>query len=124
MARHILRHDSRRKHTVYFIEAPAVGVMKIGVTGDLGRRFKVMSDGSPTPLVVVCSFAGTARQESALHTRFLASRSHGEWFRISDEMRALVDRINNSTPTERGALFRSMRARRLPSLRPRKARAS
>ena len=117
MRRHILRRDSRNKFDVYFIEAPAVGVIKIGITDNIGRRLRALECQSPAPLVLLHSFDGTARQESALHTRFLADRTHGEWFRATDVLLSLIEQLRHSTPVEIGALFRTMRTRPIPRIR-------
>lgn len=115
--KHVLARSTRVKHTIYFVEAPAVGAIKIGITANFKRRLEALEAGSPTALVVLHTLRGTARQEGALHTKFLALRTHGEWFRAHDEIRDLIEMLRTSSEKEIGELFRRMRVRPFPRLR-------
>lgn len=77
---------------VYFIRAIGTGLVKIGMARCSRRRFAGMGPQCPVPLVLV----GVIHSERAWHTerdlhiRFAALRSHGEWFRESDELNAFI----------------------------------
>lgn len=81
---------------VYFITSRTTGMCKIGSSADpTDRLFKIQSN-SPVALVLEASFAvadGIGRgalecPERRLHERHLASRSHGEWFRLTPTLEA------------------------------------
>jgi hypothetical protein len=119
MSSHILTRRSRARFTVYVIEAPGTGMAKIGITGDLEGRFRNLTDGSPVPLTILYSFDGRARDEAALHWRFLADRSHGEWFRVTDEMRAFVERLRSLDREQHMRVMRGLRVGKIPKPRAR-----
>ncbi len=68
-------------------------------------------------LVVLHSLPGTARQEGALHFRFLEDRSHGEWFRASLALRGFIEMLKTASTIEIGRLFQAMRTGPVPRLR-------
>ncbi len=74
---------------VYFIEAPATGLVKIGKTTDLQKRFAALSTQSPTPLRVLKTIPGYSDEERALHERFAKHRRHGEWFELEPLRKAI-----------------------------------
>jgi hypothetical protein len=77
--------------TVYFLRCPSNGLVKIGFTaGPPDERFRRIATLSPHPLEPVATMAGSLADEAALHARFLASWSHGEWFRTSADLDALI----------------------------------
>lgn len=89
--RHInTRIGVRKKYHLYFIEAPAVNAMKIGITSDLDQRIASIQHALPIEIAVAATVMGTARQEHALHLRFARIRMRGDWFVITDELRAFV----------------------------------
>lgn len=76
---------------VYFIEAIGVPLVKIGVTRDLTKRFRMMQSCSPLPLVVAAvDQSGDLITEVELHHRFRDQRCRGEWFSISPELRSVI----------------------------------
>ena len=68
---------------VYFLEAPSVGLVKIGVAQDLKKRLKDLSLSSPVSLRLLKSISGGPKHEAALHLMFDEHRSHGEWFHLA-----------------------------------------
>jgi hypothetical protein len=74
---------------VYFIEAPATGLVKIGKTTDLQKRFAALSTQSPTPLRLLKAIPGYSSEERALHKRFREHRRHGEWFELAPLRKAI-----------------------------------
>ena len=75
---------------VYFFDAPAVGLIKIGHTANVLRRFDCMRVQSPVPLILLGWNDGGERDEFALHAKFVDLRCHGEWFTDSPEIRAAI----------------------------------
>jgi len=78
---------------VYFIriEAPTENrPVKVGRARDVGKRRRDLQCSSPWPLVTLRTIEGSLGLEGALH-RFLAvDRMHGEWFRPSARLDALL----------------------------------
>ncbi|MEU3363876.1 MarR family transcriptional regulator [Streptomyces pseudogriseolus] len=77
------RRISRR--WVYVIGSPVVRPVKIGVSDDPEARLDDLQTGSPVPLVLLWQVHGGQRLEIALHERFAAVRTHGEWFDFGDD---------------------------------------
>jgi len=73
VARHALK-------TVYFVAAPDAGMVKIGKTIDLEKRFANLQNMSPIPLKVACQIHYDDGLEYRIHQHFKEYRSHGEWF--------------------------------------------
>lgn len=77
---------------VYFIQAQGVGLIKIGFTARNPRvRLASLRTGSPVPLVPLGFVTGLQNEEGELHTRFIASRAHGEWFHPTPDLLAFID---------------------------------
>jgi Meiotically up-regulated gene 113 len=75
---------------IYFLQASIGGPVKIGFAADVERRVRELQCGSPFPLRVLAAWQGDGRDERELHERFAADREHGEWFRPTAELRALI----------------------------------
>lgn len=71
----------------YFVEG--ADLVKIGKSADLSGRFAALSTGSPVPL----KFLGAIPRdvESILHGKYVASRSHGEWFKKTPELMSFIE---------------------------------
>jgi hypothetical protein len=79
---------------VYFVQATNGGPIKIGYTAsDPANRLKSIQTGSPFPLRVIASRAGTRFDEAELHDALAKQRLSGEWFDEADLMRAALERI-------------------------------
>lgn len=82
---------------VYFIQGEHGGPIKIGYTGGRSRlnpaahRLSKLQQSSPVRLVVLGVWPARREQEGRLHAVFAADRLHGEWFTPSDELRVLID---------------------------------
>lgn len=75
---------------VYFIEAVGLDLVKIGYAIDLQKRFTGMMTTSPAPLTLLGVLDGGPKLECALHEQLAAHRAHGEWFRKTPEVMAVV----------------------------------
>lgn len=85
---------------VYFVEG--AGLIKIGFAVSPLARFAAMLTVSPVPLSLLASMPGGQTMENALHKRFAASRSHGEWFRNAPELDAVI----SAAPHQYGQNYR------------------
>lgn len=89
---------------VYFVEG--AGLIKIGhATSALGRFYSMLTS-SPVPLSLLASMPGGPTMENILHKRFAGSRAHGEWFRNTPELDAVIA----AAPHQYGADYRDQLA--------------
>lgn len=76
---------------IYFIEEESSNNIKIGISAMHPKtRLSGLQVGNPRKLALVGLTKGTVEDEAALHTRFVAHRIRGEWFRDNPELRALI----------------------------------
>lgn len=77
---------------VYFIEAIGLNLIKIGVATSVSKRLSSLQSSSPAELLLrgVIKY-GTSGLERLLHKHFSDQRHHGEWFRIDNRMRMLLE---------------------------------
>lgn len=68
---------------VYFIQAAASHLIKIGSASNPRARLRSLQVGSPDQLRLLGHIPGGAKRERDLHERFASDRSHGEWFKPS-----------------------------------------
>ena len=78
---------------VYFIEAKATGLIKIGFTSDVKSRLSSICAASGVAVTLLVTTPGQRDVESAYHERFSKSREHGEWFRATADILAEVARL-------------------------------
>lgn len=90
-------HPGWRKRTrrsyVYFIKAENVGLVKIGYSDRPEERLKSIQGMSPVPLRLLGWMPGSQQDERDLHARFAHLHSHGEWFRVDDDLAALIEEV-------------------------------
>jgi hypothetical protein len=78
---------------VYFVICSDLHRCKIGFTkGDVSKRIKSLQTGSAGELVLLAKHPGTPATERQLHEKFAADHIHGEWFELTDELRAYLIR--------------------------------
>lgn len=77
---------------VYFIESPALGLVKIGSAANVDQRLARLQTGSADRLVLhgVWLTDDAFRLEREFHVRCASARSHGEWFRKTPEVLDLM----------------------------------
>lgn len=77
---------------VYFLKAG--DFVKIGIASSLRARVKALQTACPHPLetigVIPVDLSSAYDVERELHEKFAGHRTHGEWFRYSDEIKAFV----------------------------------
>ncbi len=72
---------------VYLIQPVDGGLAKIGVADNPQERLHTIQLMCPVQLQLIDVIRGGGHMlEHGLHTRFAEDRSHGEWFRPSDEL--------------------------------------
>lgn len=76
---------------VYFLMAPAVGLVKIGRSIDIERRLQEIRLISPVPLVLLGFVPGDWALEAKYHEDWKHVREHGEWFRLTPELRTRLE---------------------------------
>jgi integrase len=88
---------------VYIIRSDADGTAKIGAALDVGRRLRALQASSGAQLSVARVFEHGGRElEAKLHQQFGRDRLHGEWFRLSQEILAVIQNPNGfSSPCSR-----------------------
>lgn len=74
--------------TVYFIrrKGDPQGLIKIGVSTNLGRRLYAMQTANPEGFDVLCSVHGGKELEAYFHERFSDDRVAREWFKPSPDL--------------------------------------
>lgn len=114
--------ESRRGHLrrfvkpmVYFVQAEALGLIKIGLTRDAVDRLKTLQVGSPDKLkllgVIVHDDAEEIEHEA--HIAFKDLHSHGEWFRPDARLLEFIARFASELvpvidyPTRRNMAIRA-----------------
>lgn len=92
---------------IYFIACADAQAVKIGITKDyvyyVYKRLTVMQTGCPLRLELVGTEEGYKDEEAVLHARFAPARIHGEWYRMTDELRAYVAQLTVPVPLSRPA---------------------
>jgi hypothetical protein len=81
---------------VYFVQSG--NAVKIGMSGDISKRLRVLRTMSPLPLELLGVIPGGRNEEAALHREWAAQRLHGEWFQATPE---LLGRIAGLTTAAR-----------------------
>lgn len=78
------------RNGVYFIQPVAGGLIKIGYTDDIYKRFRQIQYHSPIPLHVLGVVPGDKVLEIGLHLSFIKERHHGEWFLPQGKVREFL----------------------------------
>ncbi len=76
---------------VYFIQAVDGGLIKIGKSEDPINRLATIQMYSPVKLQILA--ATPHLKEKAMHKAFADERVHGEWFKPSDRLLALISEV-------------------------------
>lgn len=76
--------------------------VKIGFTsGDVQKRLKQLSTGSPFKLYVLGWIEGDLQKEKELHTKFanLKLKKNGEWFQANQDLIDYINEVNEKPNT-------------------------
>jgi hypothetical protein len=80
---------------VYLIESEC-GRVKIGNSLNPKGRLVAFSITSPRPLRLVATWPGDHTAERELHDRFIAHRTHNEWFRQEGALASFVEKMRGT----------------------------
>lgn len=84
---------------VYFFYAESLGLMKIGVSRNIAKRFRQLQQGFPAVLTVFQVIEGDDVVEKECHQTFAGVRVRGEWFTATPD---LLEHVREYVP---GAYF-------------------
>lgn len=76
---------------VYFVASG--GFVKIGSAIDIRQRLCALRTNSPEKLILLAVVPAHRDLEMILHRHFWRDRTRAEWYRLSDEMRAFIDKV-------------------------------
>lgn len=86
---------------VYFVAAESGGCVKVGFTaGSVEDRLRQLQVGSPVPLIAIVAVKATRAVECWLHEELADDWSHGEWFRQTPRVRAIMEAAKMCDATE------------------------
>lgn len=74
----------------YFIGSSETDRVKIGYTGDIGRRLVDIQVGCPDVVSVLHTMPGSRGTEAMLHRKFAKQHYRGEWFTLSGEIERFI----------------------------------
>lgn len=80
--------------TVYYITCEDTGTVKIGYAADPLSRLSKMQSDNASPLELVASEPGDELREAEIHALFAEDRVRGEWFTLSDRIRAHIATVS------------------------------
>lgn len=84
---------------VYFLHAPAVNLVKIGVSCDPVRRFEELRLLSPVETRIHAIISGGFAMEKELHDIFGLHHSHGEWFHAAKTLMEFATNMQTADTT-------------------------
>ena len=76
---------------IYFIQAENGGLVKIGYTENLDKRFRIIQAHSPERMRIIGKIKGSMATEEEIHSKFARDRRHGEWFELSKRLMQLIE---------------------------------
>jgi len=82
-------HQRRARERVYFIQCE--GFVKIGYSHSPIRRLDAIQTSNPFACRLLGTVAGGSAVELELHQALAEHRHVGEWFRLTPEVRAIID---------------------------------
>lgn len=80
---------------VYFLQGFGGGPIKIGYSANPRGRFRAIQGSNPEPLDLVATIPGSRNSEREWHEMFSADRLHGEWFKPSRSLCAVIEALVN-----------------------------
>lgn len=88
------RHARNANTSIYFIIAPDVNKIKIGVTSRSAiDRLNDLIPCSPITLRVLKTMKGNYVVEKSLHDRFKEYHSHNEWFYYKGKLKSFINSL-------------------------------
>lgn len=77
---------------IYFIVDTDKNEVKIGFSENPEKRLKQLSTATSSKLILVATINGTRKTESDYHRHFARYKKRREWFELSPEIQAFIDR--------------------------------
>ena len=87
-----LKKKSNTGEYIYFIKSISNGLIKIGYTTNINKRFNGLKTMSPVDIELIKVINGDIKKEKDIHEKFKNIRHHGEWFSPSQELLGFIDR--------------------------------
>ncbi len=66
--------------------------VRIGFSDDVTRRLANLKSGNPYPLRLIGVLDGDKKREKLYHCQYINSRSHGDWFRLTEDIQQFMTR--------------------------------
>jgi hypothetical protein len=89
---------------IYFVACREADAVKIGIcSARVHKRVSMLQVGCPLRLELMGVQDGYTEEERELLKRFAAHRIHGEWFRLTDEIREYAATLSMPAPPVRPA---------------------
>lgn len=99
-------NEAMRDSVVYFVKSELTGLIKIGVTGKLRKRLRVMATATGSAIRPIVVFRGNRDIEAICHRVFDEYRVLGEWFRdeglLTEFLEAML--LEPTSEPDRGAM--------------------
>ena len=98
--------DKSKPRYIYFAQTVETtdGRVKIGCSYKPAARLVALAVWSAYPIRIIAVAPGDFSDEKALHEFFADDRLHGEWFRCSAELLAVIDLMSTQRLSARDAL--------------------
>lgn len=91
------RARAEQLSSVYFMQAQATRMIKIGYSNNVLRRRIQIQIGCGSPVAILLTMPGGPILEEQMHERFKDHRVFGEWFSPADEIMSFISRENERT---------------------------
>lgn len=91
---------------VYFMRRSSDGLIKIGHTGTIKNRRRMLEKQYSTPVEILATNPGADMLEQAYHAKFSDHRVAGEWFTPSQNILAEIELLGPYVPAPRKAYTR------------------
>jgi len=83
---------------IYFVRSEEF--VKIGWATSVETRMNSLRVNNPHPVELIALMVGGQTEEAMLHANFRGDHHRGEWFRLSDTIRSLLDEIAALEPID------------------------
>ena len=77
---------------IYFIVDPDRNQVKIGYSANPTKRLKQLETATSSKLVLAAAIPGDRKIEADYHYHFAMYKTRREWFELSPEIQAFIDR--------------------------------
>jgi len=84
----------KKRTLIYFIQQQPDGPIKVGLSKDPWSRCEQLQIGNPAPIKVIGVAWGGADLEADIHRSFSHLKIRGEWFKPSDKLHELIERVS------------------------------